>query len=162
MSAIPREFRPGQTLFAEGAPSNAMYLIKRGTLSIRKRRGSVQIEIARVYQGEVIGEISFFDRMPRSATAVALTQCEVLEIPFDALDKIYTDVPDYLKTIIAGVAERLRKANDLIRRLQRQIVAEEGEDQSAEPSSDMSDAATVLAATAGIGLESDPKKKTAA
>jgi len=102
-----------------------MFLIKRGTIAIRKMKGSAFVEIARVYANEVLGELSFFDRLPRSASAVALTEVEVLEIKFDALDKIYGSVPDYMKSIMASVADRLRKANETIRRLQKNTVAHE-------------------------------------
>ncbi|MBY0469995.1 cyclic nucleotide-binding domain-containing protein [bacterium] len=121
MTAVQRFFKPGQVLFKEGEPSQSIFLIKKGTVAIRKSRMSAQVEIARVYSNEVLGELSFFDRKPRSASATALSEVEALEIPFDALDKIYQDVPDYLKTIISSVAERLRKATDTIRRIQKAI-----------------------------------------
>lgn len=117
-----KEFAPGQYIFREGESSNSMFLIQKGTVSIRKVKGPAHIEIARVYANEVLGELSFFDRQPRSAAAIALTDVVLLEIRFDALDKIYVNVPDYLRTIMASVADRLRKANETIRRLQRDIV----------------------------------------
>lgn len=135
-------FRPGQYLFREGDPSGCMYLVKKGTVAIRKMKGGAYVELGRIYSNEVIGELSFFDRQPRSAAAIALTEVEVLEISFKSLDKIYEDVPDYLKTIMASVAVRLRKANDTIRRLQRNVIQESGEetqtnDEEGVPASDI-------------------------
>src|SRR4051812_46909949 len=106
---VQRFFRPGQYLFREGEPSKSMYLVKKGTVSVRKMKGAAFVEIARVYSSEVLGELSFFDRLPRSAAAIALTEVECLEIQFTSLDKVYKSVPDYMKTIIAAVADRLRK-----------------------------------------------------
>lgn len=146
-TAVEKYFRPGQYLFKEGEPSHSMYLIKRGTVAIRKMKGSAYVEIARLYSNEVLGELSFFDRQPRSAAAIALTEVTVLEIKFDALDKIYGGVPDYLKTIMASVADRLRKANDMIRRLQKTVVKEVEETQSLD---DGPSAADVIAATADL------------
>src|SRR5690606_14950130 len=111
-----RYFRPGTVIFKEGQSSRCMYLIKKGGVSIRKTKGSAQVEIAKVYSNEVIGELSFFDRQPRSASAVAITEVEVVEIDFESLDKMYQKVPSYLKSILNAVAERLRKADDTIRR----------------------------------------------
>ena len=130
-----------------------MYLVKKGTVAIRKMKGPAYVEIARIYSNEVLGELSFFDRLPRSASAVALTEVEGLEITFDALDKIYFNVPDYLKTIMAAVADRLRKANDTIRRLQKNVVYGDGrEDQLADDEPDATDA---MAKTADIQLDSE-------
>lgn len=125
MSAIQKYFRPGQYLFKEGEPSNCMYVIKRGTVAIRKMKGPAYVELGRLYSNEVLGELGFFDRQPRSAAAIALTEVEVLVIQFAQLDKIYHLVPDYLKTIMASVADRLRKANDTIRRLQKNVVTDQ-------------------------------------
>lgn len=122
-----RIFKSGEQIFAEGEPSSCMYLVRKGTISIRKSKSkkgggsSGYFEIAKVYANEVLGELSFFDRKPRSAAAVALTEVEVLELTFDQLDPIYSAFPDYMKTIMAAVAERLRKANETIRRLSREL-----------------------------------------
>jgi hypothetical protein len=88
---------------------------------------------------------------------VALTEVEVLEIEFDSLDKIYENVPDYLKSIISCVAERLRKANETIRRLQRNVVSEGGEETQVKEEG--LDAASILAATSETGKKdgSEPK-----
>jgi len=122
MAATLKTLKPGQFIFKEGEPSKSLFLIKKGTVAIRKMKGSNYVEIARIYTNEVVGEISFFDRRARSAAAVAYTDVEVLEIDFDSLDSIWNTVPDYMKTIMASVAERLRKADDTIRRLQHNTV----------------------------------------
>jgi CRP-like cAMP-binding protein len=104
-----------------------MYLIQKGTVAIRKMKSGGFIELAKVYSNEVLGELAFFDRAPRSATAIALSEVEVLEIEFSALQKIYDKIPAYFKTILSCVAERQRKSNETIKRLQRNLVsAKEG------------------------------------
>jgi CRP-like cAMP-binding protein len=117
-TASAKYFRPSQYLFHENDQAQSLFLIKKGTVAIRKRKGSAFIELGRIYSNEVIGELSFFDRAPRSAAAIALTEVEVLEIPFDALEKIFQSTPAYMKTIVAAMAERLRKSGEVIRRLE--------------------------------------------
>lgn len=75
--------------------------------------------MGKVLAGQVIGELSFFDRQPRSATGVAIVDVEAMEISFESLEKIYATVPDYMKTIMAAMADRLRKANETIQQLQK-------------------------------------------
>lgn len=147
-------FRPGQLLFKEGEPSHAMYLVKKGTVSVRKRKGGAFVELARIYSNEVIGELSFFDRHPRSASAVALTEVEVMEISFASLEVIEKTIPDYLKTIMISVAERLRKADDLIRKLQKEVVVEGVQENEVGEDAEYQNAAAVLAATADIAFGS--------
>lgn len=151
---VTRQFRPGQYLFREGESPDAMYLIKKGTVAVRKMKGSAYVEIARVYANEVIGELSFFDRNPRSAAAVAVTEVEAAMIEFSSLDKIYDKVPPYLKSIMICVADRLRKADDVIRRLQKNVVYDEEGTlvRNTTPST-----ASVLAATSDINVDDDDK-----
>lgn len=124
ITATAKYFRPGQYIFHENDQAGSIYLVKKGTVAIRKRKNSAFIELGRIYANEVIGELSFFDRAPRSAAALALTEVEVLEIPFDALEKIFESTPEYMRTIVAAMAERLRKSGDVIRRLDPNMVRE--------------------------------------
>lgn len=149
---IQKYFRPGQYLFKEGDPSRSMYLISKGTVSVRKRKGSAFVELARLYSNEVIGELSFFDKAPRSASAVAITEVQVLEIPFEALDPVYKAFPEYIRAIMASVADRLRKADDTIRKLKRDTVLDTDEEKVETDPSEFQTAAAVLAATADIGF----------
>ncbi len=143
-NAQNRTLRPGQSLFIEGESPRSMFLITKGTVAIRKSKGSAFVEIAKLNSNEVVGELSFFDRQPRSASAFALTDVEVTEIPFEALDKLFGTTPPYLKAMIAAMADRLRKANEIIKRLQKNTVSE-GDGVQAATTEDL-DAATALAA----------------
>lgn len=162
--AREKVFRANQVVFKEGESSNCMYLVQKGTVSIRKMKGSGYIEIARIYPNQVIGELSFFDRLPRSATAVTMSEVKALEIDFESLDKIYAGVPEYMRTIMSCVAERLRKANETIRRLQRRVIVESGskrqvvEDTSEEVAATEaeSDSDDLMAAITGSDGETPP------
>lgn len=123
----------------------SLFLVIKGTLSIRKMKGSAYVEIARVYANEVVGELSFFDRQPRSAAAFALTEVEVTEIGFDSLDKVFQSTPPYLKAMIAAMSDRLRKADDTIKRLQKST-PDQGSPMASTNDEDEFDAASALAA----------------
>lgn len=117
-----RQFKPGEYLFREGERAFSLFLIQSGSVAVRKTKSDGEIEIARIFSNEVLGEISLFDGQPRSASSVALTEVQAMEITFEVLEKIFADVPPYLKTIIAAVAERLRRADETIRMLQKEMV----------------------------------------
>ncbi len=122
MPPTSRVFKAGEALFLEGSTSQSIFIIKKGAISLRKRKGQKFVEIAKIGANEVIGELSFFDRQPRSATAVAIVEVEALELTFEALEQVYKNIPDYLKTIMASLAGRLRNANEQLKSLQRERV----------------------------------------
>lgn len=124
VTPVLRQFKHSDYLFHEGDTSQSVFLVQKGIVEIRKTKGTGEIELGRIYANEVIGELSFFDRLPRSASAVASGEVEALEISFDSLNHVYSTVPDYLRAIIASLADRLRRANNQIHTLQREVISE--------------------------------------
>ena len=122
MSALKQKFSVGETIFKEGDRADCLYIIDRGSVSLRKRRGAEQVELARAKHGEVIGEMSFFDEKNRSASAIALVVTDTLIIPYESLTKIYDSVPEYFKAIIHTMADRLRDADIKITRLENRTL----------------------------------------
>ena len=133
MGVEKRNFRKGQTIFIEGASSNSVFIIQEGTITIRKKKKGGEIEIARIYANEILGEMAFFDRMPRSATAYALSDVTALEIDFDSLERVYKSVPSYFRAFVKCLSDRLRKANDSIRRLDRNYATRLKDEKTDEP-----------------------------
>lgn len=115
MTAFTHTYKAGESIFKEGDASKCMYLVNSGVISVRKKKGARMVELAKIKEKEILGELSFLDRQPRNATAVAVTACSLLEIPFDSLDAEYSKVPDYIRKIVIAVSERLRAADELIR-----------------------------------------------
>lgn len=74
-----QELQPGQVLIREGDPCEHIYLILDGGLEVTVAALSDQ-PIARLATGEVVGEMSFVDSQPPSATVSALEPSIVLAI----------------------------------------------------------------------------------
>lgn len=147
-------FKAGEFLFDEGSPANSIFIIAKGTVAIRKKKNQSFIELDRLGPNSILGELAFFDRhVPRSAAAVAITDVQAMEISFEALDKIYGTIPDYFRAMVASMAERLRKANEKIQRLQKLTI--DG-NLSKEKDTDLE---SLLKASAEIEAELDKDKK---
>jgi len=146
-------FRPSEYLFKEGAQSRSLFLITKGTISVRKRRPGGEVELARIYANEVVGELSLFDKGQRVASAIALSEVDALEIEYDSLQVTLKTMPNYLRAIIIGIVTRLKKADDTIGRLQKNFAEEvSGGDSETSTTSD-DDAASILAATDDIDFD---------
>src|SRR3954469_5730148 len=113
-----RRLKKGETLFAEGENSRAMYLIKSGMIRIFKKKGDSNIEIDTVRAGQILGELAFLDGNPRSASGEALTECELVEISGPTFQLVLGNMPDWLKLLLKTVVGRLRTASTRIRQLE--------------------------------------------
>lgn len=112
--------KKGEDLFEEGDTPDAMYIINKGRLAIVKRKGKAHITLAELKPGDLLGEMAFFDKAPRSAGAkAAIDNTEVIELPFSALEQQWAALPGWVKSIVKAVNGHLRRANIRIRQLER-------------------------------------------
>ena len=107
--------KENQILVREGEHSNSMYWVQSGQLVVTKKRAGEEVILGHIFEGELVGEISFLDREARSATVKALTDCDLIEIPQEAIDNIFKTQPKWLEILVMTLAERLRKANARIK-----------------------------------------------
>src|ERR1044072_774938 len=105
-------------LFREGDPSDAMYVIKAGRIAITKAKGSGEIILAEKVNGEMLGEMGFFDNKPRSAGAKATQDSEVISLPFASLHAQFKTFPEWLKAMVKTINAHLRDANTRIKNLE--------------------------------------------
>jgi CRP-like cAMP-binding protein len=115
----PRVVKKGEYLFREGDPSLAMYVIKSGKLGILKSKGNSEITLAELGPGDMLGEMAFFDQKPRSASARAIADSAVIELPFKALNAQFKTFPEWSKAIMRTVNNHLRNANQKIKSLEK-------------------------------------------
>ena len=88
---VTRErYAPLQLIFREGDDAHAMYFIELGTVSILK---SGSTELTMVGSGREFGELAFFDRGARAASARAREATNVLSIPFVGLSQLLEERP---------------------------------------------------------------------
>src|SRR5258708_30513799 len=71
----------GQVLIEQGMPITTLYIVLDGQLWVGTVRAGRESEVARLGTGEIVGEMSFVDSRPPSATVKALTASVVLSIP---------------------------------------------------------------------------------
>lgn len=120
---LTRKLKKGELLFGEGENSRAMYFVKTGMIRIFKKKGDSSIEIDTVRAGSVLGELAFLDGNPRSASAEALTDCELNEISGPTFSNVLASMPDWLKILLKTVVGRLRTASTRIRQLEQASTA---------------------------------------
>ena len=74
-----RHLSPGTLLIEERKPIDSLYIVLDGHLSVMVG-GRDGTHIANLYAGEVVGEISFVDSRPPSASVIAVRDSQVLAL----------------------------------------------------------------------------------
>ncbi|HEY6986124.1 MAG TPA: DUF1003 domain-containing protein [Rhodanobacteraceae bacterium] len=111
-----RSLAAGETLFQAGEPGESLYVVRAGEveLFIRDTAGQ-RIALAIVGSGEVFGELALLDRSPRTATAVALAETELLELDRDDLLLLFKTSPAAALRLLAAMGRMTRKADELLK-----------------------------------------------
>lgn len=110
------ELADGVELFRAGQPGEAMYVVKRGEieLSIRDHAGQ-KIVLATAGAGRMFGEMALLDHGPRTASARALGECELLVLDRDSLLTLFQTSPKAALSLLAALSHMTRKADELLR-----------------------------------------------
>ena len=102
----------GTAILTEGTTSDFLYIVINGSFAIQIDALNNQT-IAHTGPAEVLGEMSFVDNLPPSATVVADADCQVLVIPRKVLrEKIETDDAfgkHFYRALAISMADRLRE-----------------------------------------------------
>ncbi|MFQ5676330.1 MAG: cyclic nucleotide-binding domain-containing protein [bacterium] len=111
-----RSYRADETIFWEGEPGVGMYIVQAGTVAIYK--GGIdneREELAKLGTGEFFGELALLDESPRSATAVALDDSQILGLFRPELLELIERKPrlgnKFLFNLALLIGERLKHTN---------------------------------------------------
>jgi CRP/FNR family transcriptional regulator, cyclic AMP receptor protein len=110
-TGVKQRLNPGEVLIEEGQPAASIFLVLEGVLSVVAQSAGGQ-EIARLRSGEIVGEMSFVDSRPPSATVRAVEPSSVLVIPRrDLAERLSQDshfAARFYRAIAVFLSDRLR------------------------------------------------------
>ena len=109
---------PGEVIIEEGSKSDGLYVVTGGELEVTKTSGGRSISVARVGAGEVLGEISLLDDVPRIATVTAITDVQYIKVPSDTFGELLEN-PNLVLRMLRTVTSRLRETEGLVRSEER-------------------------------------------
>jgi len=116
-------------IFQAGNMGDALYIVRSGEveLSVKDNIGQkIILTVARV--NDLFGELSMLDSRPRSATATALVDCELLLLDRDDLLLLFQKQPDAALNMLASMSAMLRNVDKLIQSRVSRNVNEEMEE----------------------------------
>jgi CRP-like cAMP-binding protein len=92
-----REVQPGECILTEGQKGDGLYVVMAGRCAVTKKAGTQEVELARLKEGDVFGEISLVTRSPVTASIQAVTRMQVLRLPRKQFNEIIMTHPQVLE-----------------------------------------------------------------
>jgi CRP/FNR family transcriptional regulator, cyclic AMP receptor protein len=105
----------GDVLFREGDRGDRLYVIGEGKikLGLTSNDGRENL-LAILGPGEMFGELSLFDPGPRTATATAVAETQLIALGHEDLTSFLSGRPAVAATMLAALARRLRRTNETL------------------------------------------------
>ena len=121
----------GETLFHTGDPGEALFVVRSGSIELYiKDTAGQKIVLTIAEEGSLFGELSLLDSGPRTATAIALNDSELLVLDRDDLLLLFQKRPEAALNMLAAMSTMTRKADELLRTRVSRNVNEEMEEHS--------------------------------
>jgi uncharacterized membrane protein len=123
-----QQLAQGETLFEKGDPGEALFVVHAGEIELFiKDNVGQKIVLTVAHEGDLFGELSLLDSGPRTATAIALMDSELLVLDRDDLLLLFQKRPDSALHMLAAMSAMTRKADELLRTRVSRNVNEEVE-----------------------------------
>ena len=116
------------TLFQAGDPGDSLFIVREGQIELFiKDTAGQKITLTTAEAGDMFGELAMLDTGPRTATALALQDSEVLVLDRDDLILLFQRKPEAALHMLAALSGLTRKADELLRTRVSRNVNEEME-----------------------------------
>ena len=116
-SCRERTYSAGSRLIKQGETGVGLYVITDGKVHISRETDpdKAEIDLGTVGPGNVLGEMSLLDDLPRSANVTAVTGVTALLLPVWEFRTTLRNQPDIALRLLATLSRRLRKAESISR-----------------------------------------------
>jgi CRP/FNR family transcriptional regulator, cyclic AMP receptor protein len=108
-TAETESYTTGQNIFSEGDPCNVMYAVIEGEVDIVFGERILET----VVSGGIFGEMALVSEQPRSASAIARTDCKVAPVDEKRFTYMVQQTPYFALQVMRVMAERLRRETAL-------------------------------------------------
>lgn len=112
---LERRFVPkGQILIKEGEYGQQGYLIQSGEVGVYLGKDDMEVEIARLGTGQIVGEMAFISDGPRTATVKALADCNLIVISRQQFEEKLKESDATIRAIVHMLSQRIVESNNTV------------------------------------------------
>ena len=104
-----KNYKRNTLLYLQGEQAEYFYYLKKGSVKIFVNSvNGLQKTISIVSDGSILGEASFFDRMPRISSAQTITPCTIIRITHEQLEQEFAHKPELAMYLLKVQAQSIR------------------------------------------------------
>ncbi|MFT5509856.1 MAG: CRP-like cAMP-binding protein [Hyphomicrobiaceae bacterium] len=112
MSSDRLNYTAGDMVFAQGDTSDSVYFMLNGRIRVTRRRKDIEINLAEMSGGAVLGETGVICGRSRSATITAIEDTTMLRTDAHVFKELLHQVPQVAVALARELADRLDATSD--------------------------------------------------
>lgn len=107
-------YRGGETVFLEGDIGDHAYVVDSGEIRISRKRGNgEELTLAHLNRGDLFGELALIDEQPRSASAIAGVDSELMTLDRATFQSQLQVNPERCRRLFRIFSARMRSMDEL-------------------------------------------------
>ncbi len=113
-----RSFAPNTIVVNEGDDGSSLFVVQSGSLKVFLTDNiGREVTLSLLDPGDYFGELALLDDAPRSASVIALSRSEVLQIPRVAFLALIEAYPACMQIVVRNLVGRIRTLTESVRAL---------------------------------------------
>ena len=104
---LSREYPQDTMIFSEAQSGSDMFIIQSGEVTISKVVDGNEVTLALLHKGDMFGEMALLENKPRSANAIAHSDCRLMVVNHENFNQMVTTQPQLISRLTTTLAERL-------------------------------------------------------
>ena len=109
--AHKRRYQKGEAIFSMGEKGDCAYIVETGRIEVFITTNTEKVVLTTLGVGEIFGEMSVVDGSPRSASAVAIEDSELVLVSREALSERFEAADPVVRLLITILLKHLRSSN---------------------------------------------------
>lgn len=113
-----RDASAGESIYFEGDEVTYLYLVAMGKVKlIRTATTGREVLLDILHGGEYFGSLTLFGGRVHTETAIAQTDCCILQISAGDFESILSEYPDVMRRVLEAVSQRLADLQEVVEQL---------------------------------------------
>jgi CRP/FNR family cyclic AMP-dependent transcriptional regulator len=108
-SARERQYQPGEEIVRQGDTGVGLFVLTSGQVRVTQERQGTSFDLGVLEHGQVFGELSLLDDLPRTATITAIEPSTVIIVPIWDFRAALRDNPTMALNMLASLSQRIRR-----------------------------------------------------
>jgi len=114
-STRERQYQAGEELMRQGDTGVGLFILTAGRMRVTQNRQGEIFDLGVLEHGQVFGELSLLDDMPRTATITAIEPSTVLIVPIYDFRAALRENPSMSLSLLKSLSQRIRRIEQLQR-----------------------------------------------